>query len=275
MPNDLQTPFDVGRGHVHQAHRRARDGDTLGVRADLRRPRAGPGRRPTGRRPTARRSPRSRARRPTAMALTVVDPGYSTARSRGGLYAPEAGGSLRAALTLLANARHVALPLRSEPLCAGAPRSAQARDRRARLGLDATLVRRRAHRRGDLQGRLGIRRPRQRHLREERGRLRRDRRADDRQARLRGRAARVDRRRTPRAAARTAASSRRSARSRLWRDRRADRLREHPPAQPAPVHARAVPRAWRGAGALSDDDAGARGEGRARAAARSAITRRA
>lgn len=45
---------------------------------------------------------------PDAMALTVVDPGYSTARSRGGLYAPEAGGSLRAALTLLANARHVA-----------------------------------------------------------------------------------------------------------------------------------------------------------------------
>ena len=45
---------------------------------------------------------------PDRMALTVVDPGYSTARSRGGLHAPEAGGSLRAALTLLANARHVA-----------------------------------------------------------------------------------------------------------------------------------------------------------------------
>lgn len=45
---------------------------------------------------------------PPTMALTVVDPGYSTARSRGGLYAPEAGGSLRAALTLLANARRVA-----------------------------------------------------------------------------------------------------------------------------------------------------------------------
>ena len=45
---------------------------------------------------------------PDAMALTVVDPGYSTARSRGGLYAPEAGGTLRTALTLLANARHVA-----------------------------------------------------------------------------------------------------------------------------------------------------------------------
>jgi len=45
---------------------------------------------------------------PDRMALTVVDPGYSTARSRGGLHAPEAGGSLRAVLTLLANARHVA-----------------------------------------------------------------------------------------------------------------------------------------------------------------------
>ena len=45
---------------------------------------------------------------PDAMALTVVDPGYSTARSRGGLYAPEAGGSLRTALALIANARHVA-----------------------------------------------------------------------------------------------------------------------------------------------------------------------
>lgn len=45
---------------------------------------------------------------PATMALTVIDPGYSTARSRGGLYAPEAGGSLRTALTLLANARHVA-----------------------------------------------------------------------------------------------------------------------------------------------------------------------
>jgi hypothetical protein len=45
---------------------------------------------------------------PDTMALTIVDPGYSTARSRGGLYAAEAGGSLRTALTLLANARHVA-----------------------------------------------------------------------------------------------------------------------------------------------------------------------
>lgn len=45
---------------------------------------------------------------PPHMALTVVDPGYSTVRSRGGLYAPEAGGSLRTALSLLANARLVA-----------------------------------------------------------------------------------------------------------------------------------------------------------------------
>ena len=45
---------------------------------------------------------------PATMAVTVVDVGYSTARSRGGLHAPEAGGSLRAALTFLANARHVA-----------------------------------------------------------------------------------------------------------------------------------------------------------------------
>jgi len=45
---------------------------------------------------------------PPAMALTAIDLGYSTARSRGGLHGPEAGGSLRAALTLLANARHVA-----------------------------------------------------------------------------------------------------------------------------------------------------------------------
>jgi hypothetical protein len=45
---------------------------------------------------------------PDTMAVTIVDPGFSTARSRGGLHAPEAGGSLRPALTLLANARHVA-----------------------------------------------------------------------------------------------------------------------------------------------------------------------
>lgn len=45
---------------------------------------------------------------PARAAVTVVDLGYSTARSRGGLHAPEAGGALRAALTLLANARHVA-----------------------------------------------------------------------------------------------------------------------------------------------------------------------
>ena len=45
---------------------------------------------------------------PATMAVTVVDVGYSTARSRGGLHAPEAGGALRGALTLLANARRVA-----------------------------------------------------------------------------------------------------------------------------------------------------------------------
>ena len=45
---------------------------------------------------------------PPDMALSAIDLGYSTARSRGGLHAPEAGGALRAALTLLANARHVA-----------------------------------------------------------------------------------------------------------------------------------------------------------------------
>lgn len=45
---------------------------------------------------------------PDAIALTVVDPGYSTSKARGGLYAPKEGGSLRAALTLLANARLVA-----------------------------------------------------------------------------------------------------------------------------------------------------------------------
>lgn len=51
---------------------------------------------------------RLRRELPEAMALTVVDPGYSTSKARGGLYAPVEGGALRAALTLLANARHVA-----------------------------------------------------------------------------------------------------------------------------------------------------------------------
>ena len=45
---------------------------------------------------------------PATMSLTVVDPGYSTSRSQGGVHAPTEGGSLRAALTLLADARHVA-----------------------------------------------------------------------------------------------------------------------------------------------------------------------
>jgi len=44
---------------------------------------------------------------PDTIALTVLDPGYSTARGRGGLYASAEGGSLRALLTLLANARLV------------------------------------------------------------------------------------------------------------------------------------------------------------------------
>ena len=40
--------------------------------------------------------------------VDVLDPGYSTARANGGLYSCAFGGSLRSALTLLANARHVA-----------------------------------------------------------------------------------------------------------------------------------------------------------------------
>lgn len=45
---------------------------------------------------------------PPTMAVTAIDPGYSTSRSQGGVHAPADGGSLRAALTLLANARRVA-----------------------------------------------------------------------------------------------------------------------------------------------------------------------
>ncbi len=44
---------------------------------------------------------------PPNMAITVIDPGYSTARNRGGLH-DALGGSLRAALSLLAHARYVA-----------------------------------------------------------------------------------------------------------------------------------------------------------------------
>ncbi|MEO8715694.1 MAG: class I SAM-dependent methyltransferase [Acetobacteraceae bacterium] len=46
--------------------------------------------------------------RPAHVDLDVLDPGYSTARAHGGLHSCAFGGSLRAALTLLANSRHVA-----------------------------------------------------------------------------------------------------------------------------------------------------------------------
>lgn len=46
--------------------------------------------------------------RPEHVDLDIVDPGYSTARVHGGLYSCAFGGSLRSALTLLANSRHVA-----------------------------------------------------------------------------------------------------------------------------------------------------------------------
>lgn len=46
-------------------------------------------------------------RLPANMAVTVIDPGYSTARNRGGLH-DALGGSLRAALSLLAHAPHIA-----------------------------------------------------------------------------------------------------------------------------------------------------------------------
>ncbi len=45
--------------------------------------------------------------RPPDVDVDVVDPGYSTAKANGGLYSCAFGGSLRSALTLLANARHV------------------------------------------------------------------------------------------------------------------------------------------------------------------------
>jgi hypothetical protein len=45
---------------------------------------------------------------PPHMAVTVVDPGYSTARNNGGLYASYGGGGLRTILSYLANSRHVA-----------------------------------------------------------------------------------------------------------------------------------------------------------------------
>lgn len=45
---------------------------------------------------------------PSHVDMDVLDPGYSTARANGGLYSCAFGGSLRSALTLLANSRHVA-----------------------------------------------------------------------------------------------------------------------------------------------------------------------
>ncbi|MEX2649564.1 MAG: glycosyltransferase family A protein [Alphaproteobacteria bacterium] len=45
---------------------------------------------------------------PERMALTIVDPGYSTARTNGGVHASRNGGALRSILSLLANSRHVA-----------------------------------------------------------------------------------------------------------------------------------------------------------------------
>jgi hypothetical protein len=45
---------------------------------------------------------------PSHMALTVIDPGYSTARRNGGLYVNDYGGALRTALSYLANSRFVA-----------------------------------------------------------------------------------------------------------------------------------------------------------------------
>ena len=107
MPKDLQTPFDVAvvmftkrTGALASAVRSVFAQDFDGrvqvlVATDG---------------PQADRAALAELRRevPDKMALSIVDLGYSTARSRGGLYAPEAGGALRAALTLLANARHVA-----------------------------------------------------------------------------------------------------------------------------------------------------------------------
>ena len=107
MPKDLQTPFDVAvvmftkrTGALASAVRSVFAQDFDGrvqvlVATDG---------------PQADRAALADLRRevPDRMALSIVDLGYSTARSRGGLYAPEAGGALRTALTLLANARHVA-----------------------------------------------------------------------------------------------------------------------------------------------------------------------
>ena len=95
------------RRDVHQAHRRARERGALGVRAEPSTAACRSSSASTARKPTAL-ARRARREAPPTMALTIVDPGYSTARSRGGLHAPEAGGAMRPALALLANARHVA-----------------------------------------------------------------------------------------------------------------------------------------------------------------------
>ena len=49
-----------------------------------------------------------RAECPSHMTITVVDPGYSTARRNGGLYVNDYGGVLRTVLSYLANSRYVA-----------------------------------------------------------------------------------------------------------------------------------------------------------------------
>lgn len=51
---------------------------------------------------------RLRAECPDHIALTVIDPGYSTSRRHGSLYSNHYGGSLRTALSYLANSRYVA-----------------------------------------------------------------------------------------------------------------------------------------------------------------------
>lgn len=45
---------------------------------------------------------------PRGVVMTVLDPGYSTARVHGGLHAAHDGGALRTVLSYLANSRHVA-----------------------------------------------------------------------------------------------------------------------------------------------------------------------
>lgn len=49
-----------------------------------------------------------RDERPAHIALTVIDPGYSTSRRNGGLYRNNYGGALRTILSYLANSRFVA-----------------------------------------------------------------------------------------------------------------------------------------------------------------------